>query len=267
MEFKVENRNDLPEYSSGKLESVLILVSIFVLCLSVLPFTISRFLAPTILFPFVFLGLFLRFKALLYLTFPLLVLTLLSSFPYAQRLWPLGAAVALIFYFLSWKSVRKSGLARWFRRGKVSKFEWLAGFGFILSASVALLLWFYFWNDDLEDLRRRFPAGDLWVLLGAAIGFSVINAIVEEFLFRGIIMESLETIWKNGTLPLCIQTIVFGAMHLNGFPRGWSGMGLAAIYGLMTGFLRIRTGGILFPVSVHFFADLTIAMILLFSVR
>jgi len=51
-------------------------------------------------------------------------------------------------------------------------------------------------------------------------------------------------------------------MHINGFPRGIIGAALAGIYGLLTGFIRKKSGGLAAPVVTHFFADATIFGIL-----
>jgi hypothetical protein len=50
-------------------------------------------------------------------------------------------------------------------------------------------------------------------------------------------------------------------MHLHGFPRGWSGVALASVYGLMMGALRQRARGLLAPWVAHLFADLAIVVI------
>jgi hypothetical protein len=48
----------------------------------------------------------------------------------------------------------------------------------------------------------------------------------------------------------------------NGVQRGLVGMALAAVYGLMTGHPRQRSGGLLAPWLVHVLADVTIVAIL-----
>lgn len=63
--------------------------------------------------------------------------------------------------------------------------------------------------------------------------------------------------------PEAILIFPFGFIHYaGGFPNGTTGTALAAIYGLMLGAIRIRPRGMLAPVVTHFFADLTIFMIL-----
>ncbi len=50
-------------------------------------------------------------------------------------------------------------------------------------------------------------------------------------------------------------------MHLHGFPRGWSGVVLASIYGVMMGALCRRARGLLAPWAAHLFADLAIVAV------
>ena len=59
----------------------------------------------------------------------------------------------------------------------------------------------------------------------------------------------------------------FGALHVRGFPRGWAGVGLATIYGVMTGGIRRRSGGMLAPWVAHVFTDIVIAGIVVMVAR
>jgi membrane protease YdiL (CAAX protease family) len=60
---------------------------------------------------------------------------------------------------------------------------------------------------------------------------------------------------------LALQALAFGLLHIQGFPRGWSGVLLATVYGAMMGELRRRTGGLLLPWAVHVGADLVISAV------
>jgi hypothetical protein len=40
-----------------------------------------------------------------------------------------------------------------------------------------------------------------------------------------------------------LQAAVFGVLRVNGFPRGWIGVGLAFAFGLLMGLIRRGTGG------------------------
>jgi uncharacterized protein len=70
-----------------------------------------------------------------------------------------------------------------------------------------------------------------------------------------------------GFAALLLQALAFGAIHIRGFPRGWFGVGLASIYGLLMGVIRRRAGGMFAPWIAHVFTDVVIAGIVLFLAR
>lgn len=95
--------------------------------------------------------------------------------------------------------------------------------------------------------------------LRCTVGFACLNAAMEEILFRGIMLEALdsalgETIWTVG-----IQSAAFAAFHyLAGFPNGLLGVLMVFVYGLMLGMIRRRARGMLAPWVAHVVADITI---------
>jgi membrane protease YdiL (CAAX protease family) len=101
------------------------------------------------------------------------------------------------------------------------------------------------------------------LILGGLL-FSMFNAAVEEGAYRGVIQHGLEATLGIGTTALCLQAAAFGAVHMRGgFPRGWIGVGLATVYGLMMGAIRRRSGGMLAPWIAHVLTDMVIASIIL----
>ncbi|WP_211261237.1 CPBP family intramembrane glutamic endopeptidase [Pseudonocardia acaciae] len=147
--------------------------------------------------------------------------------------------------------------APWLRWGRLSsEVAWLAMV--TVAASSAALVWWarsvhptpapYF--RDLRDLPW-------WVGVAGVLGAALINPIWEEALFRGVVLTELAALW--GTLPsVVVQAAATGFAHLNGFPSGWSGMAMAATWGLVLGWVRVRTGGIAVPYAIHVFADATV---------
>ncbi|MEI1276984.1 type II CAAX endopeptidase family protein [Leptospira venezuelensis] len=267
MNFSKTDRIDLPEYKADDRESLFIFLSIAVFSVSVFEEVRALFVVPVLLFLFLLIGFQFKWKSLLYLNIPLFVLTFINIFPYAKNLWPGTLILALFFYFFAFLKIRKAGLLRWWAKGEISKQVLGLSVLFIFSASIALFLWFYLLDPDISDIKENFPKGDIPVLIAAGIGFAIINAIAEEFLFRGILFEALMTARFSLFWALAVQALSFGILHLYGFPRGWVGVVLAGIYGLMTGLIRILSKGIYYPVLVHFFADITIAGIVMFFAK
>ena len=92
----------------------------------------------------------------------------------------------------------------------------------------------------------------------------MINASVEEGVYRGVLFSALSKVYRSTFFVIILQAIAFGLLHINGFPRGWSGVALASIYGLFMGFIRFRSRGLLAPWLTHVTADMTIVLILIF---
>mmetsp|Transcript_20064 Transcript_20064/g.80037 ORF Transcript_20064/g.80037 Transcript_20064/m.80037 type:complete len:351 (+) Transcript_20064:1214-2266(+) len=133
--------------------------------------------------------------------------------------------------------------------------------------------------------------------LGPALGlrtlplFALLNALVEELEFRGIILQAL----RRGSRPLvsptpppsgrsatgaalidfvvggshatlaavALQAVLFGAQHaVGGFPNGAVGCVLVTLWGFVLGALRVAFGGLLAGYAVHVVADATIGLLI-----
>jgi uncharacterized protein len=114
---------------------------------------------------------------------------------------------------------------------------------------------------DVKDLAAKLPMRWFGNLLLAGVFFSVMNAAIEELIFRGILWEVVSDEWSNG-VALCVTSLLFGLGHLRGYPPGLFGAILAAIYGITLGLLRWWTGGLGLGTACHVCADATIFYIL-----
>jgi membrane protease YdiL (CAAX protease family) len=198
--------------------------------------------------------------------FLLVGLLSLSYFYPVLQAWPLYLLVPLGLYGIIVVAVRPlRHSVNWMRRGSIDLTVGGLTAATIVVASAALVLWYRFIpsRSDLSDLGGQIPNWDLPYLLLAGVGFSVLNALLEEIIFRGVLYEALVEDY-GPLLAVCIQGGIFGFVHAHGFPRGVVGIVLASIYGLMLGFLRQRSGGLLAPFLAHIFADATIFAIMLF---
>ncbi|MGY6637266.1 MAG: CPBP family intramembrane glutamic endopeptidase [Erythrobacter sp.] len=179
--------------------------------------------------------------------------------------WPLHLLVPLVIAAIAarvWKPEVRLSLD--WEAGEAGARMWLAAFAVSILATAALVAWAALVKPDLQTFRAMVPQGNLAVLISAALGFALLNATMEELIWRGGIQS-----WLVGhttiMLAILIQGISFGALHWAGFPSGWSGVALATIYGLMLGWLRHATGGLAAPIVAHILADLTIFLIVLGS--
>jgi len=178
----------------------------------------------------------------------------LTSVPVLMQLWPAPLLLAVCAGLLLDRS-RASWLGRGELGGHVA--AWIL---VVVAVSAgALVAWWYIARPDVSDLPRL-PAGlHPALLVGAVVAWAACNAAAEELYFRGALQYEL--VRGLGSAGVVVQALAFGAMHLHGFPRGWFGVGLAAVYGLMTGALRQRARGLLAPWIAHVAADLTIVAI------
>ncbi len=190
------------------------------------------------------------------------------AYPPMRNTWPLPMLLTIGVYlavvrFVPWL---REGSDFW-KRGRTDAAVVGVALGFVVIASVALILWARFLDPDLTDLHALFPHHiPLPLIVGGGVLFSIFNALGEEFLWRGAILEALDRTLGRGWLPVVLQAASFGLAHIMGFPRGWIGVALATVYGLMMGIVRRRSRGMLAPIVAHVFADMTIVGILVYQV-
>ena len=178
--------------------------------------------------------------------------------PLVRVPWPLLMPLALALLAICTRLRPELG-AVWFARGSVPPAATIVC-GAV--TPIALLSWLALARPDLSDLSALVPKARPWLLVLGGVGFAAWNAILEEWIWRGVIQTRLTTIMPE-PLSIFVQAISFGVAHAHGFPRGVSGMLLAGVWALMLGSLRIRASGLLAPILAHFVADATIAAVLL----
>ncbi|QLE78643.1 CPBP family intramembrane metalloprotease [Francisella sp. Scap27] len=152
-----------------------------------------------------------------------------------------------------------------FSLGKIKNIKiWLAIIVVSIIASTSLVLW-GLWTDNLgvgaamiTELKKH---STILLLLLIPL-MTLLNAIVEETVFRGIIQTELSKIFTN-SIAIFIQGILFAAFHYaGGFPNGVIGFGMTFIYAGALGIMRYKVKGLLAPIITHWFADLTIVIFL-----
>jgi membrane protease YdiL (CAAX protease family) len=154
----------------------------------------------------------------------------------------------------------------WLRPGQFDRVVWwLVSFTIFIS-SAGLLLWFILWQPNLSRWLTMLPSWNPMLLIPVGLGFALVNAAIEESVYRGILMQGLDAALGASNIPVILQAISFGLVHLNGVPGGWCGIVMATVYGLMLGLLRRRAQGMLAPFVAHVFADVVIfTMLVLFT--
>jgi membrane protease YdiL (CAAX protease family) len=180
------------------------------------------------------------------------------------RDWPYTLLVPLIVYLLvvlPLPMLRRSLL--WTRSGMLARDSLLLVAATAAVAGIALCVWHRALRPDLSRHLGYIPDLPVWTWPFLGLGFSVLNAAMEEAAFRGIVMQAADSAFGPGVLSLLSQAGLFGVMHyLQGFPRGLWGIGMTFLYGVMLGHIRRASQGMLAPWIAHVLADLVIFAIL-----
>jgi len=242
-----------------KISSILFIA---VVAASLLPFFICLplmwlFLAPMVAAEFLFFRHDYRLFCLSFI-WVLFFICMMSGMP-----WPFGLVVPLAAYLaVLFLSKKVKAATSWPVFGGLEGRTLPLMLSTIVSSSIALVLWARLSDPDLPDLAGSIPAGGIVLIVTAGLLFTVFNSVVEEFIFRGVLWDGLTAVFGSVIIVNIVQAVFFGIIHYAGFPRGFSGMSMAFVYGIFLGLIKYYSRGMFYPVVTHFFADITIYIIL-----
>lgn len=121
-------------------------------------------------------------------------------------------------------------------------------FGFVFLLYVVLYFAKPEWVDPLLN-EMPFAADTLKDKIMLFILACILAPIVEEFTFRGVILNRLRKRW--GTLvAVIVSSVLFGILHFETAIVG------AILFGVLLAVLYLKTNNILVTISVHFFNNL-----------
>ncbi len=149
--------------------------------------------------------------------------------------------------------------------GVLNRTVWFLAAVTLVLSSAALVVWYVVTRPNISLWAASVPNWPAPLLVLVGLGFSLVNAIIEEGLYRGVILQSLDAAFGAGWLAILLQAIPFGIGHLNGVPNGWLGAVMAGVYGVALGVVRRYSGGLVVPVITHIAADLVIFCLLVAS--
>ncbi len=195
--------------------------------------------------------------------FALTWVSLLGFIPFF-RIWPFSMLMPIVVYALVVFLIPTlHNSVGWLRKGRSNVGIRRLVVTVIVVSCVALVVWARVEQPDLGQQLKLIPQMPLWVYPFAAVAFAMFNAAVEEVIFRGIMMEALDSAVGAGLMSVSLQAVAFAALHfLAGFPNGISGFFMVLLYGLMLGIIRRRSRGMYAPWLVHLAADVAIFTIL-----
>ena len=180
------------------------------------------------------------------------------------RVWPFTLLVPLFFYgavVLSIPPLRHS--IGWMCRGTINRNVALLIIATVLISGLTLVGWIVWIKPDVKAYLAMMPELPLWIYPLVGLGFALVNAAMEEIVFRGIFMEAIDSALGAGYGSVGIQSVPFAALHyLAGFPNGVCGFFMVFVYGVMLGAIRRMSRGMLAPLVTHLAADMTIFSIM-----
>ena len=249
---------------SSIVESLIILAAIGVLTAFMVLTGAFAFWTVSILILLTVLAIAFRcIQAIHLLSFSLLWIVLPLFVPVLGS-WPQILFLPIIIYALvaaAIPNLRQSIL--WLRSGHLTSDIIFLILVTIVLSSIALVSWYLLSRPNIGSHLAMIPKMPAWLLPLACLGFAILNAAMEEIVFRGIIMQALDSALGAGNLTVVIQVGSFASFHyLAGFPNGVWGFAMVLIYGFMLGVLRRRSQGILAPWIAHVLADIAIFAIL-----
>lgn len=189
------------------------------------------------------------------------VLCLYAGLATAWFVWPLYLLVPCGAAFLFGRNRGKRHITL-VRLGRLGWSEFGAILIIALVSGTALVAWVELLRPDLSGFIAMLPHWPTVLLLLLGVGFSIVNAVLEELLWRGFLQSWLLSV-VNPAVAIGVQAVSFGTFHFTGFPGGLVGIALATVYGLMLGGLAFRCRGLLAPCAVHILADSVIFAIVL----
>jgi membrane protease YdiL (CAAX protease family) len=178
-----------------------------------------------------------------------------------------GSGVLLYFYVVVLIGPMRRSLV-WLRVGKFNFGSVALMAGIVVVSAIAVIVWTHLVPQSKAIHARIMPASVPGYLVPVYMGaFAIVNSLIEEIIWRGVMLTALEAAFGVGVFSLVLQAVQFGLAHYQGgFPNGWSGAGLTFLFGLAMGVLRRRSGGLVAAWIAHAAADFTIVWLVVHRV-
>lgn len=160
------------------------------------------------------------------------------------------------------------GSVGWLRVGRLDAQIWIYVLATIVISCAALLAWVHWFSRDLTRYVGTLPKWPDGLMYLYGLLFCMFNAALEEIIWRGVIMEALDSALGPAIGATLLQAASFAAAHyLNGFPNGKIGAAMVFIYGLMLGVIRRKSRGLAACWIAHAAADFAIFCLIYYFIR
>ena len=126
---------------------------------------------------------------------------------------------------------------------------------------VIVLFDYYFYPDEY---LWNFKIKEFIIMLPIAIFLIPVQTSLEEFIFRGYLMEGFASLFKNSLMPLVMTSLIFGFLHIYNPEVEKLGYSILIYYigtGLFLGVLSIMDQGIELSLGFHAANNLITALL------
>jgi CAAX protease family protein len=128
-------------------------------------------------------------------------------------------------------------------------------FSFLMICTFTLVTFFIGYSIDSSELVFQFNAGKFAILFLVSIILFPFQIGLEEYLFRGYLMQHIGIIVKNKWFPLIITSILFGIAHSANPEVAEIGFGKMMIFyvgtGLLLGIMTLMDDGLELALGFH----------------
>ena len=129
---------------------------------------------------------------------------------------------------------------------------WFAFIFWGIISSVLVLIDYFFLSPD--DYLYNFELNRFLILAVIAIALIPIQTSLEEYVFRGYLMQGFGTLAKNRWFPLIMTSVIFGVLHIFNPEVDKLGYGLMIYYigtGLFLGIITLMDEGTELALGFH----------------
>ena len=137
-------------------------------------------------------------------------------------------------------------------------------FSFVLWGILVIFMVLFDYFIYPEDYKWNFKLKEFLIMLPIAFLFIPIQTSLEEFIFRGYLMEGFASLLKNSWMPLIFTSLIFGLLHIYNPEVEKLGHSILIYYigtGLFLGILSIMDQGIELSLGFHAANNLVTALL------
>ena len=148
-------------------------------------------------------------------------------------------------------------------RAKVDFKRIFFSFGLIVFISIAGFLVSYY--VDNSNITWNFKPVNFFILLFISLLFFPFQIGLEEYLFRGYLMQQIGIAVRNRWFPLLFTSVMFGLLHSANPEVAEMGFGVMVFYigtGLLLGIMTLMDEGMELALGFHFGNNLMVSLLL-----